>query len=117
MRKCDADDAEAQLFSGTIRDNLDPFGQHEDAEVWDALRQVGLAGKTPSASRIGSRYGSSVDLKTAGKGKDLRQQSLKNLQAEALRPGSDADEAEEVERVSIRSLDEKVAVGGKNFSE
>ncbi|KAG0700067.1 ABC protein [Suillus ampliporus] len=27
------------LFSGTIRSNLDPFAQHSDAELWDALHR------------------------------------------------------------------------------
>ncbi|KAG2055912.1 ABC protein [Suillus hirtellus] len=27
------------LFSGTIRSNLDPFSQHSDTELWDALRR------------------------------------------------------------------------------
>ncbi|KAG2147643.1 ABC protein [Suillus clintonianus] len=27
------------LFSGTIRSNLDPFSQHSDAELWDALHR------------------------------------------------------------------------------
>ncbi|KAJ1039944.1 hypothetical protein NDA10_004205 [Ustilago hordei] len=31
------------LFSGTVRDNLDPFNEHDDAEVLDALSKVGLA--------------------------------------------------------------------------
>lgn len=31
---------EALLFSGTIRSNLDPFGLHEDKELWDALRRA-----------------------------------------------------------------------------
>lgn len=117
---------EAQLFSGTVRDNLDPFGQHEDQDVWDALRQCGLTGKTPGASRAGSRYASTVDLKAqASRAKDLRQQSLRNLQAEAFKPTptqeeieAEEEEGSEVEeRVVIRSLDEKVAVGGKNFSQ
>ena len=114
--------AEAQLFSGTVRDNLDPFNQHEDADIWDALRQVGLSGKTPFASRTGSRAGSTEDLKShaASKSMDLRQQALRNIQAEALKPTPTAREMEEdegvEERIMIRSLDEKVAVGGKNFS-
>jgi hypothetical protein len=68
-----------------------------------------------------------VDLKAQGQAsksaKDLRQQSLKNLQAEAFKPTptrkeeDEADGEEVEERVMIRSLDEKVAVGGKNFSE
>jgi len=30
------------LFSGTMRYNLDPFGQHNDPDMWEALAQVEL---------------------------------------------------------------------------
>ena len=30
------------LFAGTIRHNLDPFGEHHDEELWDALDTVAL---------------------------------------------------------------------------
>jgi ATP-binding cassette subfamily C (CFTR/MRP) protein 4 len=30
------------LFSGTIRDNIDPFQQHQDEQIWNALRQCSL---------------------------------------------------------------------------
>ncbi|KAI3404492.2 hypothetical protein KGF56_002684 [Candida oxycetoniae] len=30
------------LFRGTIRKNLDPFGEHSDDKLWDALRRTGL---------------------------------------------------------------------------
>ena len=30
------------MFSGTVRRNLDPFGQYSDAEVWQALDRVTL---------------------------------------------------------------------------
>ncbi|KAK4151811.1 ATP-binding cassette transporter YOR1 [Chaetomidium leptoderma] len=30
------------LFRGTIRSNLDPFGEHTDLELWSALRQADL---------------------------------------------------------------------------
>eukprot|EP00051_Salpingoeca_urceolata_P023208 m.390781 g.390781 ORF g.390781 m.390781 type:complete len:204 (+) comp20078_c0_seq21:146-757(+) len=33
---------EPVLFSGTLRDNLDPFGEYTDAELWDALRRCAL---------------------------------------------------------------------------
>jgi ABC-type multidrug transport system fused ATPase/permease subunit len=41
------------LFSGTLRSNLDPFGQYDDARLWDALRRAHLvdsdsAGGTPA---------------------------------------------------------------------
>ncbi|EOD49308.1 putative abc multidrug transporter protein [Neofusicoccum parvum UCRNP2] len=32
------------LFRGTIRSNLDPFGEHTDLELWGALRQADLVG-------------------------------------------------------------------------
>ena len=28
------------LFNGTIRKNLDPFDQHDDASLWRALQEV-----------------------------------------------------------------------------
>ena len=31
-----------QLFSGTIRDNIDPFSKYTDEEIWQALRQCNL---------------------------------------------------------------------------
>lgn len=93
---------EAQLYSGSLRDNLDPFRQHEDAEIWEALRQCGLAGRTSAnASRAASRSQSRVA-------------SVVNM--DQLRM-SGADEPEPEERVAIRSLDDQVAAGGKNFSE
>ncbi|KAH9031752.1 ABC transporter [Lactarius pseudohatsudake] len=55
------------LFSGSLRSNLDPFGQHDDARLWDALRrsylveeakldgeeeQLGTGATTPNAPRF-----------------------------------------------------------------
>lgn len=31
------------LFIGTIRSNLDPFGNHVDQEIWSSLQKVHLA--------------------------------------------------------------------------
>lgn len=31
------------LFTGTLRSNLTPFGEHSDAECWAALRRAHLA--------------------------------------------------------------------------
>jgi len=33
---------EPQLFEGTVRENVDPTGSHEDAEIWTALEQAHL---------------------------------------------------------------------------
>lgn len=40
--------------SGTLRTNLDPFGEHDDVTLWDALRRAYLVENT-------SRDPSSVD--------------------------------------------------------
>jgi ATP-binding cassette subfamily C (CFTR/MRP) protein 1 len=36
------------LFSGTVRFNLDPFGEHADQEIWDALERANLKVKVSS---------------------------------------------------------------------
>lgn len=30
------------LFAGNVRENLDPFGEHDDAELWGALEHAHL---------------------------------------------------------------------------
>ncbi|KAJ9652888.1 ATP-binding cassette transporter yor1 [Neophaeococcomyces mojaviensis] len=37
------------LFRGTIRANLDPFNEHTDLELWDALRKADLIGNEPES--------------------------------------------------------------------
>ncbi|KIK67839.1 hypothetical protein GYMLUDRAFT_216120 [Collybiopsis luxurians FD-317 M1] len=41
---------EPTLFSGTVRANLDPFSQHDDAQLWDALRRSYLVEDISSES-------------------------------------------------------------------
>ncbi|KAI9463347.1 ABC transporter [Lactarius psammicola] len=41
---------DSTLFSGTLRSNLDPFGQHDDARLWDSLRRSYLVGETKRIS-------------------------------------------------------------------
>jgi ABC-type multidrug transport system fused ATPase/permease subunit len=28
------------IFAGSVKKNLDPFGEHSDIEIWDALEEV-----------------------------------------------------------------------------
>ena len=37
------------MFCGTLRKNLDPFGQYGDAELWRALEEVHLKEKLTSS--------------------------------------------------------------------
>ncbi|KAF7298743.1 ATP-dependent bile acid permease [Mycena indigotica] len=101
---------DATLFSGTLRDNLDPFGDHEDSVCIDVLRRVHLLtrGDTPlqGQSRVASTAGS----------------------REVSRPASLHEHADNSETLSTTltsvdgkpttlSLDTQVSAGGSNFSQ
>jgi ATP-binding cassette, subfamily C (CFTR/MRP), member 1 len=45
------------LFRGTVRSNLDPFGEHSDIELWSALRQAGLVGDETGGNEGGAGAG------------------------------------------------------------
>lgn len=42
------------LFSGTVRSNLDPFGEHEDERLWEVVQRVGLIRHMSRASSVAS---------------------------------------------------------------
>ncbi|KAI7935028.1 hypothetical protein MJO29_016291 [Puccinia striiformis f. sp. tritici] len=79
---------ESVLFSATIRWNLDPFSEHDDSRIWDALRRVGMAAPSFELSQNGSNAGEATPEDNA---------TGQNLQF-------------------ITSLDMEVKEGGKNFS-
>lgn len=88
--------SDAVLFSGTVRDNLDPFNEHPDADLVDALIRVNLiTGQTPAVSRAPShaRLATLVAEDEAGSG--------------GATPSS---------RVHI-TLSTEVSAGGANFSQ
>ncbi|SMY23174.1 unnamed protein product [Zymoseptoria tritici ST99CH_1A5] len=41
---------EAAVLSGTLRYNLDPFGEHDDADLWRVMHQVGLSSISAQSS-------------------------------------------------------------------
>ncbi|KAH8995028.1 ABC transporter [Lactarius akahatsu] len=43
---------DSTLFSGTLRSNLDPFEQHDDARLWDALRRSYLVEEAKRISDV-----------------------------------------------------------------
>ena len=53
-----------QLFSGSVRSNLDPFGAAEDAQLWDALRACALDGAV-------RRMDGGLDARVGGGGGNL----------------------------------------------
>lgn len=57
------------LFSGTLRSNLDPFEEHDDSDLHDALDRAGLAG----------RFELDAKIDTGGSNMSIGQRSLVSL--------------------------------------
>ncbi|KAI8099375.1 uncharacterized protein BX664DRAFT_321113 [Halteromyces radiatus] len=85
---------EAVLFSGTVRSNLDPFGEHDDAELWESLVRSNLST---------GNHGTSSPKK--------QQASSSSSQQDLV-----IDESSASNNV-IYSLDQQVSDGGNNFSQ
>ncbi|KAE8269197.1 hypothetical protein A4X09_0g3134 [Tilletia walkeri] len=106
---------DAQLFTGTVRQNLDPFGEHEDSELWMALVKCRLASPyTPMASRAASRPTSVRESARPISGSATNGRATSTTHDESVeRTGSDTAE-DDIQ--TITSLDAQVEQGGKNFS-
>lgn len=82
------------LFSGTLRSNLDPFGLHDDARLWDALKRAYLVEDRKPDSLDGedsngqaSRFTLDSTIEDEGGNLSIGQRSLVSL-ARALVKGS-----------------------------
>ncbi|KAH8827185.1 multidrug resistance-associated ABC transporter [Flagelloscypha sp. PMI_526] len=91
---------DATLFSGTIKDNLDPFGEHEDSECLDALYRVQLLSNSTNGSVAPSRDPSEPS--------SPRPQSPES---------GTSTTATATETKTIISLNSEVSAGGTNFSQ
>ncbi|WVQ70586.1 hypothetical protein IAR50_000105 [Cryptococcus sp. DSM 104548] len=101
---------DAVLFSGTVRENLDPFEEHTDAALYDALARVNLAqDATPLTSRAPSRVPSSRRLDAIA----AEESGVLSSDASAL--GS-AVSSTGGNKTSI-TLTTAVSAGGSNFSQ
>ncbi|KAJ7742770.1 hypothetical protein B0H16DRAFT_1423196 [Mycena metata] len=90
---------DATLFSGTLRENLDPFSEHEDSVCLDVLRRVHLLEEENSSHTpppFGSRPGSIVQA-------DISDSSSTDLTTVDAKPSL--------------SLETQVSAGGNNFSQ
>ncbi|KAG0207813.1 hypothetical protein BGX33_006620, partial [Mortierella sp. NVP41] len=97
------------LFKGTLRSNLDPFGEREDRELWEALRRSHLIPDTRPSSRLPSNR-NSLDFTALADG------SQSNSRAGSLKNSTDGTESETVDPSKI-TLDTHVKENGSNFSQ
>ncbi|OCH88899.1 multidrug resistance-associated ABC transporter [Obba rivulosa] len=91
---------DATLFSGTLRDNLDPFGEHDDGECWDVLYRVQMITDSQFASQRTSREPS-------------RPASIHERETIA----SVSTTATESDPKTTITLETEVSPGGSNFSQ
>ncbi|KAG6830506.1 hypothetical protein H0H92_000347 [Tricholoma furcatifolium] len=89
---------DATLFSGTLRENLDPFNEHTDAECLDVLQRCHMI-STPSTSHAASRAAS-----IHGVDREDSQSSISTATTD-------------VEAKTTVSLETQVSAGGTNFSQ
>ena len=95
------------LFSGTVRENLDPFDEHTEEELLDALARVNLGGgDTPGPSHAPSRVPSSNRLA-----------AIAAEESAEVRPGSPASLTRSTGGKIVVSLTTDVSAGGSNFSQ
>lgn len=98
---------DATLFSGTLRDNLDPFGEHTDSECLDVLRRVQMITDSPQqVSREPSASSSRASSRPA---------SIRDVERGST-VGS-VSTTTEVDSKTTVTLDTKVSAGGTNFSQ
>ncbi|KAH9854525.1 multidrug resistance-associated ABC transporter [Lenzites betulinus] len=97
---------DATLFSGTLRDNLDPFAEHTDAECLDVLFRVQMITDSQHASQRTSREAS---------------RAASVHEAEGVEPAptiaSFSTTPTETESKTVITLDTQVSPGGTNFSQ
>ncbi|TFK37596.1 multidrug resistance-associated ABC transporter [Crucibulum laeve] len=104
---------DATLFSGTIRDNLDPFHEHEDSECLDVLYRVQMI--TPDASPPRTQEHSAASSAAA-----TRPPSITGVEhSSTINTLSDgaSTTTTEVDKKTTVSLDTQVSAGGANFSQ
>ncbi|CDO68600.1 hypothetical protein BN946_scf184996.g31 [Trametes cinnabarina] len=94
---------DATLFSGTLRDNLDPFGEHTDEECLDVLHRVQMLSDSQLASQRTSREAS-------------RAASIHENERDAT-VASVSTSPTETESKTVITLDTQVSAGGTNFSQ
>ncbi|KAG0006808.1 hypothetical protein BGZ65_003355 [Modicella reniformis] len=92
------------LFTGTIRSNLDPLNDHDDTELWEALRRVHL---------VRSNQGSSATSVNEGEDSNNDNNASTLSSTAAITVPANAKGG----HISFSNLDNSVSEGGSNFSQ
>ncbi|KAI0092260.1 multidrug resistance-associated ABC transporter [Irpex rosettiformis] len=104
---------DATLFSGSLRDNLDPFGEHDDSECLDVLYRVHMLTESQLASQRASRETSRVASRNPS-----RPGSIRDVEREeSIAPSNASLSATETDGKVAITLDTRVSAGGTNFSQ
>ncbi|KAI8604697.1 ABC transporter type 1, transmembrane domain-containing protein [Dissophora ornata] len=101
------------LFKGTLRSNLDPFGEREDRELWEALRRSHLIPDTRPSSTITSKRNS---LEIPALTSAAADSSSSSKSPVGSVKGAESVESETVDPAKI-TLDTPVKENGSNFSQ
>lgn len=105
---------EAQLFSGTVRFNMDPFGQFDDGILWDALKRCKLAKSRFSGTNTPNKGKANEEDEGTVPALNFASEELNDTN-HVRSPSSESDDIDQPHDV-ITSLDMPVEQGGKNFS-
>ncbi|KAF7314389.1 ABC bile acid [Mycena kentingensis (nom. inval.)] len=100
---------DATLFSGTLRDNLDPFYDHDDATCMDALYRVHLISDTPRSSRGHSKAATPLSSRPPS--------VLGSGSGSATDGEGEESVVTDVDSKPSISLNTQVSAGGTNFSQ
>jgi ABC-type multidrug transport system fused ATPase/permease subunit len=65
-----------ELVVGTLRQNLDPFGQHDDKVLYDALTSAGLHGLQSTTGERSVRLALDTEVAASGKNLSLGQRQI-----------------------------------------
>ncbi|KAJ5163314.1 ABC transporter integral membrane type 1 [Penicillium coprophilum] len=71
------------LFKGTIRSNLDPFNEHNDLELWSALRKAYLIGQEQELEGEELQSGPATGTTTPVTGSDVKARPANKLTLES----------------------------------
>ncbi|KAF9194511.1 hypothetical protein BGZ50_006236 [Haplosporangium sp. Z 11] len=101
------------LFKGTLRSNLDPFGEREDRELWEALYRSHLIPNTQPSSRVVS-HRNSLEFSGLVPTTEESSSSSKSPVGSIKSARSITSESEDPSKIT---LDTPVKENGSNFSQ